>query len=157
MTHSSYTINEKDIEAFQRDGAVCLRGFSVAGRTIAAVLNVTWPNRRLCQRYVEKDDNRAAFSMTIATGSGFQSFAPWWKSHLRPLSLPPSCVRNRHSSSMIMCWSRNQVRKKPRPGIRTFPTTLSKAARTSVSGYQWTRCASQRCGFLQAHIVGRKG
>ncbi len=63
MTRSSYTINEKDIEAFQRDGAVCLRGiFSDWIETIAAGIerNLNEPGV-YASRYVEKDDKPGGF------------------------------------------------------------------------------------------------
>jgi ectoine hydroxylase-related dioxygenase (phytanoyl-CoA dioxygenase family) len=63
MTHSSYTVAEKDIEAFQRDGAVCLRGiFSGWVERIAEGIerNLAEPGV-YASRYIEKGDQSGGF------------------------------------------------------------------------------------------------
>ena len=63
MTHGSFTITEQDIEAFQRDGAVCLRGiFSEWVETIAAGIerNLAEPGT-YASRYIDKDDKPGGF------------------------------------------------------------------------------------------------
>ncbi|WP_332403609.1 hypothetical protein, partial [Vibrio metschnikovii] len=70
MTHSEYTVDQQDIEAFQRDGAVCLRGiFSGWIDRIAAGIeqNLAEPGVYAC-RYVEQGD---------ASGGFFDDYCNW--------------------------------------------------------------------------------
>lgn len=71
MTHRSYTVDPKDIDAFQRDGAVCLRGvFSDWIAHIAAGIerNLAEPGG-YASRYVEQGDD--------SSGGFFDDYCNW--------------------------------------------------------------------------------
>ena len=127
-------ISADQIAAYQRDGAVCLRGvFTRLGRGDRGGDRAQHARARaLCR------GERAA----RGAGSFFDDYCNWERiPEFRRVVLEFAGGGDRRrgdaldgppSSSTTMCWSRSRARRRPRPGIRTSPT-ISSTARQTVS------------------------
>ena len=158
MTHRSYTVDPKDIDAFQRDGAVCLRGvFSDWIAHIAAGIerNLAEPGG-YASRYVEQGDD--------SSGGFFDDYCNWQRiPEFRAIieQSPAASIAAQVMQSRTAQFFHDHVlvkepgAQKATPWHQDIPYYFLEGSQ-SVS-FWWIRYVSQPCGCCPAPIVGSKG